>query len=580
MTKTLQDYTKDELIDIIKGLKRRKKFGLVWEGKPEEVVRLCEANLPVIEEVPDRAIHQVKDAPTSFIIEGDNYHSLSVLNYTHTGKIDVIYIDPPYNTGASDWKYNNNYIDGNDTYQHSKWLSFMDKRMRLAKNLLKSTGIVVVTIDDYEVATLTLLMNEIYGSENHLGTVVIRNNPSGRSTVKGFSVNHEYALFYSISSKAVIGRLPHNQDQIKRYNEKDDNGYYEWENFRKNGTDSDKLDRPKQFYPIVINTLTHKLRVPRIEWDIIQRSYEFQDSLSSDEKVVLPIKNGIEKVWKYGLERLTKITDELMVKNTKDGYEIYRKKYLNDIGSLPRTWWDKPSYSARDNGTRKLAEVLGSKNTFDFPKAPEAVQDCIRVANLPKDGIVLDFFAGSGTAGQAVLEMNKEDGGKRQFILCTNNENGIAENVTYARVKNVIDGYSKYEGIKSNLRYFKTSLVSKQQTDDQTRMELVARSTDMICLREDTFENVIDTKQFKVFSNNYFYAAIVFDPEAIVPLKDALGKLNDSKAVHIYVFSLSNDTYESDFADLERVHELRPIPESILEVYRRIHKNQKEELSV
>lgn len=178
------------------------------------------------------------------------------------------------------------------------------------------------------------------------------------------------------------------------------------------------------------------------------------------------------------------------------------------------------------------------------------------------------------------MQLNKEDGGTRKFILCTNNENGIAEEVTYPRIKNVIDGYAGLDGIPTNLRYFKTSLVSKKQTDDQTRIELVARSTDMICLREDTFEKVIDTKLFKVFGNDDHYAAIVFEPEAIVLLKDALAKLKDDKPVHIYVFSLSNDTYESDFTDLEREHELRPIPESILEVYRRIHRAESEELGV
>ena len=190
------------------------------------------------------------------------------------------------------------------------------------------------------------------------------------------------------------------------------------------------------------------------------------------------------------------------------------------------------------------------------------------------------MLAGSGTTGHAVLQLNKEDGGNRQFILCTNNENGIAERVTYPRIKGVIDGYANVDGIPANLRYFKTALVSKQQTDDQTRIELVARSTDMICLREDAFEKVIDTKLFKVFGNADHYAAIVFEAEAIVLLKDALAKLKDGKPVHIYVFSLSNDTYESDFADLEREHELRPIPESILEVYRRIHKTQGEELGI
>ena len=291
-----------------------------------------------MKEIKGKEIKTDPNKPTNILIEGDNYHALSVLNYTHQGKIDVIYIDPPYNTGAKDWKYNNDFVDINDGYRHSKWLSFMEKRLRLAKNLLKSTGIIVVTIDDYEIATLTLLMDEIFGSAHHLGTVVIKHNPSGRSTVKGFSVNHEYALFFSTSNNANIGRLPHSQEQAGRYKEKDENGYFEWENFRKNGTDSNRVDRPKQFYPLVINIKTNMLRVPVIKWNDEEKSYRILGQLSNYETIIFPVNKGIEKVWKYGLERTTTMIDELLVKPVIEGFEIYRKKYLNDIGSLPRTW--------------------------------------------------------------------------------------------------------------------------------------------------------------------------------------------------------------------------------------------------
>ncbi|MEZ6331172.1 MAG: hypothetical protein R3B12_04145 [Candidatus Saccharimonadales bacterium] len=167
-----------------------------------------------------------------------------------------------------------------------------------------------------------------------------------------------------------------------------------------------------------------------------------------------------------------------------------------------------------------------------------------------------------------------------RFILCTNNENEIAEKVTYERINRIVHGTDDTQAIPANVRYFKTSLVSRQQTDDKTRIELDARSTDMICLLEDTYESVFDSKLYKVFKNANHYSAIVFDPQSIQFLKETLDKLDDEKPAHIYVFSLSNDTYESDFADLERTHELRPIPESILEVYRRIHKVQSEELGL
>ena len=192
-TMAKKDYTnwdRKELIKEIDQLRKRKKYGLVWEDKPEDVVEQCKKELPVLEEVKSKEVFTDPDKPINLLIEGDNYHALSVLNYTHKGKIDVIYIDPPYNTGAKDWKYNNDYVDGEDPYRHTKWLSLMAHRLRISKSLLSKNGVICVTVDDYEMPRLWMLIEEIFDEPNHLGTVVIRNNPSGRSTAKGFSIAH------------------------------------------------------------------------------------------------------------------------------------------------------------------------------------------------------------------------------------------------------------------------------------------------------------------------------------------------------------------------------------------------------
>ena len=579
--------TKDLLYEIgrlkkqVAELKTTKAYGLVWEDKPEKFDAEAENALPVLQEKGGK-FKDIELDPSSghnVLIEGDNYHALSVLNYTHSGKIDVIYIDPPYNTGAADWKYNNDYVDVNDTFRHSKWLSFMSKRLELAKNLLKSTGIIVVTIDDYEIATLRLLMNDIFGLENYLGTVAIRNNPSGRSTVSGFSVNHEYALFYSRTSAAKIGRLPHNEEQVSRYKEKDENGYFEWENFRKNGTDSDRADRPKQFYPLVINKSTHKLRVPKIRWNTPERKYDFHDKLEKNEEVVLPINDGNEKVWKFGLERMSTVVDELLVKRKNGVFELYRKKYLSEDGSLPRTWWDKPGYSARDNGTRTLTEILGVNNKFDFPKAPDAVEDCIRVANAPSNGILLDFFAGSGTTGHAVLEMNKMDGGNRSFILCSNNENSICEDVTYERVKQVMKGYTKASkekvaGLGGNLKYLKTAFVAKHVEyglTDEARLDLTRRANLLLALKENTFTPVESADRYEVFSSPSCVTGIYFTEDK-VQLDEMLKSLKTKargKTVVVYIFSWEKGSYKAGFEDYPDFH-FEDIPEPILDVYRSI----------
>ena len=380
------------------------------------------------------------DTTENLYIEGDNLDVLKLLQETYLEKIDVIYIDPPYNTGMS-LVYMNDFFmtseeylaasgqfdeSGNQLFQntesngrfHTDWLNMIYPRLRIAKDLLKETGILVLTIDDYEINTVTTVLNEVFGEENHLGTVIIKNNPSGRSTVKGFSVNHEYALFYSKTSKATLGRMKHSDEQKSRYKEQDDKGCYEWENFRKNGTDSDRADRPKQFYPLFFDKTANKLRVPSVTWNDSKREYDLNESIEADEVVLLPVNpNGVEKVWKYGIERAKQIVSELLVKETPNGYELYRKKYLNDEGTLPHTWWDKPEYSARDNGTRILTNLFGPQKFFDFPKAPEAVKDALIAANLPSDGLVLDFFSGSATTAHAVMQLNAEDGGHRKFIM-------------------------------------------------------------------------------------------------------------------------------------------------------------------
>ena len=453
------DMLKQELSHVVvEGKEERYQF--TWPDKKKYILA---ANAPISDTLrPCREESVDFDNTQNLYIEGDNLDVLKLLQETYLEKIDVIYIDPPYNTGMS-LIYHNDFFedsaeyirersgqydeDGNRLFYntesngrfHTDWLNMIYPRLKLSKDLLKPNGILVLTIDDYEVNTVTTLLNEIFGETNHLATVVIKNNPSGRSTVKGFSINHEYALFYSKSDLATLGRMKHTDSQKARYKEKDDVGYFEWENFRKNGTDSDRQDRPKQFYPLVLNTKTNKLRVPNVSWNNTLRSYDFLDETLEDEIVLLPkTPVGTEKVWKYGIERTKEIINDILVKKTDKGYEIYRKKYINDEGSLPHTWWDKPEYSARDNGTRELTNIFGPSKIFDFPKAPEAVRDALITANLKDGGTVLDFFSGSATTAHAVMKLNAEDGCNRKFIMVqlpeTTEENSEARKSGYKTI--------------------------------------------------------------------------------------------------------------------------------------------------
>ena len=435
------------IADIEKDIKG-KKYGLVFEEHREGIDEVLENNLPILSEDTDLFIDN--GGQMNFLIEGDNLASLKLLEKTHKGKIDLIYIDPPYNTGAKNWKYNNDYVDGNDLFKHSKWLSFMKNRLLLAKELLSVYGIIILTIDDYEIENITLLLNEIFGEDNRLGTIIIKNNPSGRSTVSGVSIAHEYALFYGRSGSSKLGRLPRNEKQLERYGEKDDIGYFEWVNFRKHG--GYKEDAPTMYFPIFIKKDATAFRIPQLKWDSSQNEYILLENPNDDEFISYPLDEaGRPRRWKWGLERTMSSQGDMCVRLDRNKCPaVYIKSRMKDEGMLPLTVWDDKKYSSTEYGTNFLSEILGGK-LFEYPKSIYAVVDSLKVGNAFQYATILDFFAGSGTTGHAVMKLNAEDGGKRKFILCTNNENNICRDVTYERIKRVIDK----ENYSASLKYFK-----------------------------------------------------------------------------------------------------------------------------
>lgn len=541
MSEKLEDYSRDELLTLVKSLKSRKKFGLVWEDKPESVATMCAENLPVLFEVEERALLHNPENKTNLIIEGDNFHTLSVLNYTHLGQVDVIYIDPPYNTGSQDFIYNDSYVDKEDTYRHSKWLSFMEKRLRLAKSLLKSSGAIFISIDQNELANLKLLCDEILTGLTMSGLVSVAKGTTTGQDAKKFGSSIDYLLVY-VGTDFELQSLPLSEDDKRRFSMTDDRGAYSMLQWRKTGKGDRREDRPNLFYPCV----------------------------APDGSEVLPIgPTGYESRWRGSNETFAELeaNDMVVWKQDKDGFRPYVKYYLEGRGKAPSTLWD--DVEGNKKATIELKNIIGG-GKFDNPKPTDLIRRCIQIATNNNDALILDFFAGSGTTGQAVLQMNSEDEGNRTFILGTNNENGIAENITYERIKGVIQGYGQTPGIPANLRYFKTDFVSKAATDDQTRVKLVERSQQIIAVREATFDVIHQAEDLTVLKNASHYSAIVYDQDAIPNLIKYFNETNDLNHVSIYVFSLSNDSYEEDFTSLRRSYELRPIPEGLLSVYRRI----------
>lgn len=560
-----ENWKKEELIGEIKKLRKRKKYGIVWEDKLEEVVNLCKEKLPVLEEEKGKEIKLDENGPVHILIEGDNYHALSVLNYTHKNKIDVIYVDPPYNTGNEGFIFNDKIVNKEDTYRHSKWLSFISKRLKLSKSLLKESGILLISIDDNELSQLKLLCDEIFGEKNFIANLPTIMNLKGNQDQFGFAGTHEYTLVYAKNiRKAEIGTFEVGEEDIEQW-EEDKYGFFKkGANLKSTGINAPREKRPNLYFPIF---MTKK-----------DDFYVTEDNkpLSKDDISVFPITDGNEMTWRWSKNKITQEKHNIIVGKSNGRFIFYKKQRptLGDIPTKkPKSIFYKPEYSS-GNGTN-LQKNIFHKKVFDNPKPIKLIKDLILLTTFRKNGIVLDFTAGSGTTAHAVLELNKRDKTCRRFILCTNDENGICTEVCYPRIKKVLEGYkdlkgNKISGIKANLKYFKTDFVDAEPSDINKK-KLVDKSTEMLCLREDCFDFFIKGKFYQIFTNSKEKnLAIIYEDKGIEAFKNEIKKLK--KKFVVYIFSLDESAREEEFEDVSDLVELKPIPAVILNVYKRIFK--------
>jgi len=617
MTNDYSVYTKEELVNLLKKLKSQKKYGLIWdeERAKEQFEKESENALPVLKEIKSQEINTNSSKPFNILIEGDNYHALSVLNYTHQKKIDFIYVDPPYNTGNKTWKYNNKYVDEEDTFKHSKWISFMYKRLALAKKLLSENGTICVTIDNYEIHNLRHMMEEIYG-EKEIVTTVIEHNFRGRAK-NNFALTHEYALWALPKDKDIITRLKEKADDIKR-------------NLRRTGQGSRRKESPTLFYGIEVNVNTHKILS-------ITQPIKFKEKLpktkNKNSEYVFPIdNNGVERRWYYGPKTLKEEIkrENVFAKKIRGRLEIHYQK----AGKYKRrkSVWSGKKYDGSTYGSELLTEIIG-ENDFPFPKSLYAVMECIESATNNKNAIILDFFAGSGTTGHAVLELNKNDDGNRSFILCTDNENNICSNICYPRIKKVVKGYnfkgkvkellyerkitfsiikncdnlkeeledtisdnkkkyddikieiensfiringirnidSKKKGLDGNLKYFKTAFLRKTISKDDLRVRITRESTEMLCLREGIFNEIKTTNDYRIFQYNDRTMGVYYSLERtkLKLLKQDLDKIKGKKIL----YCLTLDPFgldKNDFWNWKGIS-IEPIPQKILDIYGSIY---------
>ncbi|RXZ71532.1 site-specific DNA-methyltransferase [Fusobacterium necrophorum] len=411
--------TDDENIRAITEIENalnEKKYGLVWEEHSEKVDEMLEHNIPIFIEDETRKITANENEAYNFLLEGDNLHSLKLLEKTHKGKIDVIYIDPPYNTGK-EFVYNDDLIANSDSYRHSKWLSFMCSRLVIARELLDAKGVIFLSIDDNEFSQLKMLCDEIFGENNNVANFcVIRAEGGGmaKQVIKG----HDYCLVYAkdifsfsplAKEKDIRGKIVE-KDKIKYWIQED------WlrKEFGKYGN-------------------CHYEEVLQYKGEKVKK--EIDEGLKNGEYVLIPKSNGMNIIGK--LRRLDQDSSKF--------YSIL--KHLNK------------------NGVNELKEL---NIEFDYPKPSSLIKELVSGATFfsdRKEATVLDFFAGSGTTGHAVMQLNKEDGGNRRYILCTNNENNICEKVTYQRLKNIQGELSH------NLKYYKTDFIPKFSDDEESISE-------------------------------------------------------------------------------------------------------------
>lgn len=550
MKNKYETFSREQLIDKILKLEKE-RYGLVWEDKEEEVAKQCDSELPLLKEDCTKEIICDSTLPYNIIIEGDNYHSLYALSFTHPKSIDVIYIDPPYNTGKKkEWKYNDSWVDENDKYRHSKWLSFMSKRLRLAKNLLKNSGIIFISIDNNEVAQLKLLCDSIFGYKNFCGQIIWRKKSGGGQTDDFFVTEHEYILCYRRTSAFVWvdETIPISS---KGYKSEDNKGKYRLVKLAKWGSAAKREDRPTMYFSLT----------------------------SPDKKKIYPIApDGTPGRWRVGRKKMKSLIDDELIEWVEDNNGIwtpYEKVYYDgdDVKTLKNR---SIYYSVAETGdaTRLLTKIFGKKDVFENPKPIELIKELL---SHSQNAIVLDFFAGSASTDHAVLDMNKEDGGNRRFILCTNNENNICTEVTYPRIEKVIKGYSNIKGIPANLKYYTQTFVPVVTSDNDKR-ELVNRSTEMLCIAENCFELVRERdnhSDFSIFKNAKKQMAIIYDEDSICECIDYLNEHKSELNTIIYVFSYDH-TYDSeDFKELTINFSVKPIPEAIINVYRKISKMKK-----
>ena len=577
--KDLEGLNNDEKAFLINLVNTKKKYGLVWEDKPEDVEEELRTKLPVLKEVKERAIvndTETEHYPNHILIEGDNLHALTALTFTHENAIDVIYIDPPYNRGENDFIYNDDYIDKDDTFRHSKWLSFMSKRMKIAKRLLSDKGVVFISIDDNEFAQLKMLCDEIFFEKNFIECFQWEKTQSPSNLSKKSKKRLEYVLCYEKSKTdlrytGLVQENPNDNPLLKSNN-----------NFK-------TLEFPKEAVEC------------KIKGNHILEPGEYG---TAKNKVILKnrleIKNGKflnnlilegKFVWTQ-----TNLEDEIKKKTRiifKSKTLAPRYDKLNYAPEVPPNIIDERWGVATNDVAKSELEGFGIYD-FDYPKPVSLIKYLISF--YPKQNFtLLDFFAGTGTTLESTIDLNLINGNRQCILVCNNEKkndtiNYIPETITYQRAKKVINGYTKTNGEyveprnKNNLRYYRCDFTEREPSLPNKR-QLTLLATELLCIKEDCYKEITSAlankKWHKFFTGaNSHYVYIIYDDafiEEAVELLKAFITQNPEAQIKVYVFSNGQYAYAEEFEEVAENIRLAALPDAIYKAYQYILPKQNKE---
>lgn len=565
----LSNEEKTALLELIRG---HKKYGLVWEDKPEDIEERLREDLPVLVERNDEKVHPIisdnPDAPNHLIIEGDNLAALTELSYTHAGKIDVIYIDPPYNTGSKEREggffYNDDFVDSDNEYFHSKWLCFMSKRLKIAHKLLSERGVIFISIDDNEQANLKILCDEVFGKNNFVGTYFWKRTSTPPALSYKIRRKLEYVICYQ---KTNIPQRTFAQGYI-------------------DGGDVPLLNtgNPEGILTFPVGT---------VRFNLPDGTYTHSSSYKIRLVDDVIVENGrnlnafrAAGHFKWGQANLEREVSEGTYFLIKSRQFSPRFQKATKATKVPSNIIDEEVAVGTNEDAQKEMDNLNI--SFSYAKPSSLVKFLIKMPFWDeKDITVLDFFAGSGTTLHAVMDLNFEDDGKRTCILCQREDqipgtnSYICSGITYERNRRLIEEFVNADNVftniypNNNLRYYRTEFLPRERSVKNMR-ELVQASTGLLCIKNDLYTEApfggrkMNPKYARYFENAGQRMLVIYEERAIPFIADIIKTMPEGEKIKVYVFSHGSYAYDDEFAEVAERVELCALPQAIYDAYQKV----------